>query len=45
MLTLEDGASLFPAAPARLAGAPLAVLAGNRASHAQALAEILAEAL
>ena len=40
-MTLADGAPVFPALPASLAGAPIAVLAGNRTSHYQALAEML----
>lgn len=40
VLTSADGASLFPATAAQLAGAPIAFLAGNPGSHAQALAEV-----
>jgi myo-inositol-1(or 4)-monophosphatase len=40
VLTRADGAPVFPAPRPHLAGAPLAVLAGNRTSHAEALAEV-----
>jgi hypothetical protein len=40
VLTLDGGEPLFPATAAQLAGAPLAVLAGNRTSHSQALADL-----
>jgi myo-inositol-1(or 4)-monophosphatase len=40
VLTRGDGAPVFPAGAAALAGAPLAVLAGNRTSHGQALNEL-----
>lgn len=40
VLTRADGAPVFPAARPHLAGMPLAVLAGNRTSHAEALAEV-----
>ena len=39
VVTLDDGAPLFPASPAYLAGLPLAILAGNPASHPDALAD------
>jgi myo-inositol-1(or 4)-monophosphatase len=41
VLTLADGAPAFPPAAASLAGAPFAVLAGNRRSHQDALAELV----
>jgi fructose-1,6-bisphosphatase/inositol monophosphatase family enzyme len=41
-LTTIDGAPLFPATAARLGGRPIALVAGNPASHAQAATEILA---
>ena len=41
-LTTTEGAPLFPATVAQLGGAPIAFLAGNPASHAQAVTEILA---
>jgi len=41
VVTLADGAPVFPALPASLAGAPIAVLAGNRTSHHQALVHFL----
>jgi myo-inositol-1(or 4)-monophosphatase len=40
VLTRSDGAPVFPAQRQHLAGMPLTVLAGNRTSHAEALAEI-----
>lgn len=40
VLTGVDGAPLFPATSAQMAGASLAFLAGNPASHAQALADV-----
>ena len=40
VLTGVDGAPVFPAARAHLAGAPISILAGNRASHAEALADV-----
>jgi fructose-1,6-bisphosphatase/inositol monophosphatase family enzyme len=40
VITLADGGSLFPP-PAQVAGAPLAVLAGNPTSHGQALADVV----
>ncbi len=43
-LTGVDGASLFPATTAQLAGAPIAFLAGNPGSHAQALLDVAAAA-
>jgi myo-inositol-1(or 4)-monophosphatase len=42
VLTRADGAPVFPATREHLAGAPLAVLAGNRTSHAEALADVSA---
>jgi myo-inositol-1(or 4)-monophosphatase len=42
VLTASDGAPLFPATAGQLGGAPLAFLAGNPASHAQAVTDILA---
>jgi myo-inositol-1(or 4)-monophosphatase len=41
VITLADGGSLFPPSPAQVAGAPLAVLAGNPTSHGQALADVV----
>ena len=41
VVTLADGAPVFPALPASLAGAAIAVLAGNRTSHHQALVRFL----
>jgi myo-inositol-1(or 4)-monophosphatase len=40
VLTRDDGTPLFPATPAQLAGLPVALLAGNRTSHAEALADV-----
>ena len=40
VVTGTDGASLFPATAAHLAGAPIAFLAGNPASHAQAVIDV-----
>ena len=40
VLTGVDGSPVFPARREHLAGEPLAILAGNRASHAQALADV-----
>jgi len=40
VVTRVDGAPIFPASREHLAGAPLALLAGNRTSHAEALAEV-----
>jgi hypothetical protein len=37
-----DGASLYPATAAQLAGAPIAFVAANPASHAQALLDVAA---
>ena len=42
VLTAADGSALFPATAAQMAGAPIAFLAGNPASHAQGLADIAA---
>jgi myo-inositol-1(or 4)-monophosphatase len=42
VLSAADGSPLFPVTPARMAGAPLTFLAGNRVSHAQGLADIVA---
>ena len=42
VLTQADGSPLFPGAAARTAGEPITLLAGNRASHAQSVAEITA---
>jgi myo-inositol-1(or 4)-monophosphatase len=42
VLTTTDGAPLFPATAAQLAGAPMGFVAGNPASHAQALPELVA---
>jgi myo-inositol-1(or 4)-monophosphatase len=42
VLTGADGAPLFPATTAQLAGAPMAFLAGNPASHAQGLGDVVA---
>jgi myo-inositol-1(or 4)-monophosphatase len=40
VLTGVDGAPAFPAAREHLVGAPMSILAGNRASHAEALADV-----
>ena len=40
VLTRDDGGPVFPASPAHLAGLPLSVLAGNRVSHGDALADL-----
>ena len=40
VLTGVDGSPVFPARREHLAGEPLAILAGNRASHAEALADV-----
>jgi myo-inositol-1(or 4)-monophosphatase len=40
VVTGPHGASLFPATAAHLAGAPIAFLAGNPTSHAQALLDV-----
>jgi myo-inositol-1(or 4)-monophosphatase len=42
VLTTVDGAPVFPATAAHLAGAPIAFLAGNPASHAQAMTDVIA---
>jgi myo-inositol-1(or 4)-monophosphatase len=42
VLTGADGGPVFPATSAHLRGAPLAILAGNPVSHAQALAGVAA---
>jgi myo-inositol-1(or 4)-monophosphatase len=42
VLTTTDGAPLFPATAAQLAGAPMGFVAGNPASHAQALLDLVA---
>jgi myo-inositol-1(or 4)-monophosphatase len=42
VLTATDGSALFPATAAHLAGASIGFLAGNPASHAQALREVVA---
>jgi myo-inositol-1(or 4)-monophosphatase len=42
VLTTIDGAQLFPATTAHLRGAPIAFLAGNPASHAQAVSDVVA---
>jgi myo-inositol-1(or 4)-monophosphatase len=41
VLTTVEGAPLFPATAGHLAGAPIAFLAGNPASHAQALIDVV----
>jgi myo-inositol-1(or 4)-monophosphatase len=41
VLTLSDGSPVFPARAEHLAGLPVAVLAGNRTSHGEALSEML----
>ena len=41
VLTTAEGAPVFPATPAQLAGAPIAFLAGNPVSHAQAMADVM----
>jgi len=41
VLTTVDGAPVFPATAAHLAGAPIALLAGNPASHAQAMTDVI----
>jgi myo-inositol-1(or 4)-monophosphatase len=43
VLTTVEGAPLFPATPAQLAGQPIAFLAGNPESHARALADVVAD--
>ena len=40
VLTQTDGSPLFPVAAARTSGEAITLLAGNRASHAQAVADI-----
>jgi len=40
VVTRDDGSPLFPAPAARLTGGPIAMLAGNQVSHAEALAEV-----
>jgi myo-inositol-1(or 4)-monophosphatase len=40
VVTLDDGAPVFPATAAHLAGLPLSMLGGNRVSHAEALVDI-----
>jgi myo-inositol-1(or 4)-monophosphatase len=40
VLTGTDGAPVFPAGREHLAGAPMSILAGNCASHAEALADV-----
>lgn len=40
VLTGVDGSPVFPAGREHLAGTPIAVLAGNRVSHAEALADV-----
>jgi fructose-1,6-bisphosphatase/inositol monophosphatase family enzyme len=40
VLTGTDGAPVFPAGREHLAGAPLSILAGNCAGHAEALADV-----
>ena len=42
VLTGVDGGPLFPSTPAQMAGASLAFVAGNPASHGQALADVVA---
>jgi myo-inositol-1(or 4)-monophosphatase len=42
VLTTIEGAPLFPATTAHLRGAPIAFLAGNPASHAQAVSDVVA---
>ena len=42
VLTLADGSPMFPVTTARRDHPPVAVLAGNPTSHAQALAEVTA---
>lgn len=44
LITGLDGIPLFPATAAHLGGAPIAFLAGNPGSHAQALADVAAAA-
>lgn len=41
VMTLADGRPIFPASSAQLAGAPMAVLAGNPTSHDEALADLV----
>ena len=43
--TLADGAPMFPVAATRRESAPVALLAGNPISHAQALADVTASAM
>jgi myo-inositol-1(or 4)-monophosphatase len=45
VLTLADGSPLFPVSATRRDSAPVAVLAGNPASHAHALADVMAAAV
>ena len=45
VLTLADGAPMFPVAATRRESAPVALLAGNPISHAQALVDVTASAL
>ena len=45
VLTLADGAPLFPIASPRRDSPAVAILAGNSASHAQALADVAASAV
>jgi myo-inositol-1(or 4)-monophosphatase len=40
VITRCNGSAVFPASPEHLSGLPLAVLAGNRTSHAQARADV-----
>ena len=45
VLTVADGTPIFPIASARRDSAPVAILAGNPTSHAQALADVTAAAV
>jgi myo-inositol-1(or 4)-monophosphatase len=45
VLTLADGMPLFPVTAARRDSAPVALLAGNPTSHAQALADVTASTI
>jgi myo-inositol-1(or 4)-monophosphatase len=42
VITRANGSAVFPASPEHLSGLPLAILVGNRTSHAQALADVSA---
>jgi myo-inositol-1(or 4)-monophosphatase len=44
VLTQADGSPLFPASAAQVVGEPITLLAGNRTTHAQAVADVAAAA-